>query len=322
MGFRVLIAGPVTSPTTRPRATPDARVPVLPKIRALGVPAALVAQDGLEDMIDKIPWDSFDVLFIGGSTAFKLLHHEDALRAVARQRPEPVRRRKGPDRPRREPEPEVARPDLADPRARQGDPRRPRQLALPHGDRTCRRRGVGRRPYLAFGPDKNLPKIKAWIRTFTDGAEMADVIRAGRPLTADQQQLLDDLTGEKKSKRKPAAFAVTVPGDLFGALALRGAVGVRGLLGDLSAEELRAVAAFLVPAAGSGWSVAAPANRQRDRHTDAMPPNPVPDRRRRRVVVDGSSRRTARPGEARRPDRRATRRGVEEGRSEARSGRG
>lgn len=43
---------------------------VLPKIRALGVPAALVAQDGIEDMA--IDWDSFDALFVGGSDAWKL----------------------------------------------------------------------------------------------------------------------------------------------------------------------------------------------------------------------------------------------------------
>ena len=45
---------------------------VLPKIRAIGVPAALVFQDGLQDHIDAIDWDSFDVAFLGGSDAFKL----------------------------------------------------------------------------------------------------------------------------------------------------------------------------------------------------------------------------------------------------------
>lgn len=42
----------------------------LPRIRGLGFPAALVAQDGLEDLA--VPWDSFDCLFIGGSTEWKL----------------------------------------------------------------------------------------------------------------------------------------------------------------------------------------------------------------------------------------------------------
>jgi len=44
--------------------------PVLPRIRALGYPAALVAQDGLEDL--GIDWGLFDGLFLGGSTAWKL----------------------------------------------------------------------------------------------------------------------------------------------------------------------------------------------------------------------------------------------------------
>lgn len=44
---------------------------VLPLIRALGYPAALVAQDGIEHMAH-IEWDAFDVLFLGGSTEWKL----------------------------------------------------------------------------------------------------------------------------------------------------------------------------------------------------------------------------------------------------------
>lgn len=43
---------------------------VLPLIRELGYPAALVAQDGIED--EEIHWDDFDCLFIGGSTEWKL----------------------------------------------------------------------------------------------------------------------------------------------------------------------------------------------------------------------------------------------------------
>jgi hypothetical protein len=51
-------------------ATLERSAPFLPAIRALGYPAALVAQDGLEDL--EVPWDEFDVLFIGGSTSWKL----------------------------------------------------------------------------------------------------------------------------------------------------------------------------------------------------------------------------------------------------------
>lgn len=44
--------------------------PWLPKIRALGVPAAFAAQDGCEH--DLMPgWDEFDVLFLAGTTEWK-----------------------------------------------------------------------------------------------------------------------------------------------------------------------------------------------------------------------------------------------------------
>jgi hypothetical protein len=52
------------------KATLERSAEFLPMIRALGYPAALVAQDGLEDF--DIPWDEFDVLFIGGTDNWKL----------------------------------------------------------------------------------------------------------------------------------------------------------------------------------------------------------------------------------------------------------
>ncbi len=51
-------------------ATLERSFPWLARIRELGFPAAFVAQDGIENTV--IPWSSFDVLFIGGSTEFKL----------------------------------------------------------------------------------------------------------------------------------------------------------------------------------------------------------------------------------------------------------
>ena len=39
-------------------------------VRAFGYPVAYVAQDGSDDV--EPPWDDFDVLFIGGTTLFKL----------------------------------------------------------------------------------------------------------------------------------------------------------------------------------------------------------------------------------------------------------
>jgi hypothetical protein len=52
------------------QATLNRSLPWLPRIRELGYPAAFVAQDGLEGL--GVPWDEFDVLFIGGSTEWKL----------------------------------------------------------------------------------------------------------------------------------------------------------------------------------------------------------------------------------------------------------
>jgi hypothetical protein len=51
-------------------ATLERSLPWLSKIRGLGYPAAFVAQDGAEHV--QIPWGEFDVLFVGGSTDFKL----------------------------------------------------------------------------------------------------------------------------------------------------------------------------------------------------------------------------------------------------------
>jgi hypothetical protein len=42
------------------------------RVRAYGMPVAYVAQDGIEEHVETIPWDDFDVLFIGGSTPWKL----------------------------------------------------------------------------------------------------------------------------------------------------------------------------------------------------------------------------------------------------------
>lgn len=56
----------------------------LPLIRSLGLPAAFVAQDGLENLA--VPWDSFDVLFIGGSTEWKLGPHTRQLITEAKAR--------------------------------------------------------------------------------------------------------------------------------------------------------------------------------------------------------------------------------------------
>lgn len=65
-------------------ATLAKSAPWLPRIRELGYPAALVAQDGLEHL--DVPWDTFDCLFIGGSTRWKTSLAAQRLAAEAKAR--------------------------------------------------------------------------------------------------------------------------------------------------------------------------------------------------------------------------------------------
>ena len=66
-------------------ATLELSLPMLEPIRALGYPVAMVAQDGIERYLgdeggdSDIPWEDFDVLFVGGSDTWR---HSDGLRAV------------------------------------------------------------------------------------------------------------------------------------------------------------------------------------------------------------------------------------------------
>lgn len=53
-------------------------IPLLPRIRALGYRAALVAQPHMA--VDDVPWELVDVLFIGGPNSWQ---HSDQLRELA-----------------------------------------------------------------------------------------------------------------------------------------------------------------------------------------------------------------------------------------------
>jgi hypothetical protein len=104
---------------------------VLPRIRALGLPAAFVAQDGMEDD-PSLDWSAFDALFIGGSDAWKLGPAARVLVAEARARGKWVHLGRVNSRIR-----------LAYARA----------IGCHSADGT----------YLAFGPDTNLPKLLGWL---------------------------------------------------------------------------------------------------------------------------------------------------------------
>ena len=58
--------------------------PVLPLIRVLGYKAAFVAQNGIDAR--RLAWDAFDVLFLGGDTAWKLSQSARELVEEAKQR--------------------------------------------------------------------------------------------------------------------------------------------------------------------------------------------------------------------------------------------
>lgn len=111
-------------------ATLERSAPMLPLIRALGFPAALVAQNGLEHL--PIPWPSFDALFIGGDTAWKLGPAARALVSQARHHGKWVH---------------MGRVNSWE-RLRYA-----RQIGCDSVDGT----------YLAFGPDRNLPRLVRWL---------------------------------------------------------------------------------------------------------------------------------------------------------------
>ena len=112
-------------------ATLSASVPWLARVRGLGLPVAFVAQDGSES-VDMIPWSDFDVLFLGGSTDWKLGPAARGLAAEAVARGKRVHM------------------------GRVNSLRRllyAQQIGCSSVDGT----------YLIFGPDKNLARLLGWL---------------------------------------------------------------------------------------------------------------------------------------------------------------
>jgi hypothetical protein len=110
-------------------ATLRRSAPVLPLIRELGFPAALVSQDGLESP----PWDSFDCLFVGGTNAWKFSSTSRALCLEARKRGKWVH---------------VGRVNS------EKGINRARWMQANSSDGT----------FLKFGPDKNIARLLRWFR--------------------------------------------------------------------------------------------------------------------------------------------------------------
>lgn len=115
-------------------ATLERSRPWFDQIRGRGLPVALVAQNGLEDMT--VPWGDFDCLFIGGDTAWKLGPAARELAGEARARGKWVHM------------------------GRVNSERRIRYAAAIGCDSVD---GT----YLRFGPDRLLPDVLAWLRGLT-----------------------------------------------------------------------------------------------------------------------------------------------------------
>ncbi|MDX2874466.1 hypothetical protein [Streptomyces ipomoeae] len=106
-------------------------LPWLARIRELGVPAAYAAQDGC-DAPGLLPWDAFDVLFLAGSTQWKLGPVAERLAREAKARGKNVHMGRVNSR---------MRLGIAE------------WFGCDTADGT----------YLAYGPDKNLPRLLRWL---------------------------------------------------------------------------------------------------------------------------------------------------------------
>lgn len=110
------------------------------EIRAAGFPVALVAQDGLDRMLDRVPWDLLDVLFVGGSTAWKVSDGARVCIAAARARGK---------------------------RAHVGRVNSFRRL-----ERACAMLADSADgTFLMFGPRENLPRMLQWFAKMREGVQ-------------------------------------------------------------------------------------------------------------------------------------------------------
>ena len=118
-------------------ATIDRSLPFFPRIRDLGYPAALVFQVGCEDFPEHLPWNDFDVAFIGGTTAWKCGPEGRDMIREAQDRGKKVH---------------VGRVNS------EARYRRFAQLGVDSVDGT----------YITYGPDQLLPDVLAWVRGYRD----------------------------------------------------------------------------------------------------------------------------------------------------------
>jgi hypothetical protein len=116
-------------------ATVERSLPWLERIRSLGFPAAFVLQNGAT--VANVPWDAFDVAFVGGDDAFKLGGADHLIyEALIRGKRVHI--------------------------GRVNSGKRYERFAHMHiGDRAV---DSCDGTFLAFGPDVNLPRLLSWVR--------------------------------------------------------------------------------------------------------------------------------------------------------------
>lgn len=117
------------------RATWERSAPTFAAIRSAGYNAALVAQNGIEEM--DVAWSEFDALFLGGDTAWKLSDHARAITREAKRRGMWVHM------------------------GRVNSLRR-LEIAVDFGCDSVDGN------FLGFGPDANLPRMLSWLDTLRD----------------------------------------------------------------------------------------------------------------------------------------------------------
>lgn len=109
-------------------------------IRLAGFPVALVAQNGLEDLLGEVPWGQVDVLFIGGDTRWKLSEAARVCIVEAKRRGKP---------------------------AHMGRVNSYRRLARA-GSMLC---DTADGTFLKFAPERNLPRLLRWLDAINCGVQ-------------------------------------------------------------------------------------------------------------------------------------------------------
>jgi hypothetical protein len=120
-------------------------------VKELGFPVAFVAQDGIEEMLDEVPWAEIDAIFLGGSDDFKI---GEAGRIV------------------------TARAKAEGKLVHMGRVNSERRLTIANSWDCDTADGT----YLRFGPDENLPKLLSWLDAIAPEPMPAPVV-AGPPAT-------------------------------------------------------------------------------------------------------------------------------------------